>query len=161
MKCDELETEQWLDYGGEPMPCYPAKDVDEAIDELKAENERLKGELSSLQNKACEDVFEGISPSHIECPSLRFAKEKLCATKRALWLARAKKAEIWERYWEIKISLLSHTCMYASEALFALEGYEQFPDTIFLHHTYRLADEWELVWKKVKKLCIKKMEEYK
>lgn len=42
MKCDELETEQWLDYGGEPMPCYPAKDVDEAIAELKSENRKLK-----------------------------------------------------------------------------------------------------------------------
>ena len=49
MKCDELETEQWLDYGGEPMPCYPAKDVDDAIAELKDENRKLKRALY----KAC------------------------------------------------------------------------------------------------------------
>ena len=45
MKCDELETEQWLDYGGEPMPCYPAKDVDAAIAELKDDNRKLKRAL--------------------------------------------------------------------------------------------------------------------
>ena len=114
------------------------------IAELEAENDRLKEALHRLScNADC-------------CYRVQFK-----STKRALWLDRAKKAEIWERYWEIKRSLLSHTFMYASKALFALEGYEEFPDTKFLHHTYRLADEWELVWKKVKHLCIKKAEEYK
>jgi hypothetical protein len=72
MKCDELETEQWLDYGGEPMPCYPAKDVDEAIAELKAENDRLKEALHRLScNADC-------------CYRVQFK-----STKRDLWLARA------------------------------------------------------------------------
>ena len=69
MKCDELETEQWLDYGGEPMPCYPAKDVDEAIAELKAENERLV--------KCCKEYDSGLR-----------INEQIRATKRALWMAR-------------------------------------------------------------------------
>ena len=44
MKCDKLKAEQWLDYSGEPMPCYPKAKVDAAIAELKAENERLEEE---------------------------------------------------------------------------------------------------------------------
>ena len=72
MKCDELETEQWLDYGGEPMPCYPAKDVDEAIAELKA---RIH-ELESMPHTDNSAVIELLS-------------EELRATKRALWMARA------------------------------------------------------------------------
>ena len=77
MKCNELKYER-LDDAFETYPdstlVIRKQYVDAAIAELKAENERLKGELSFLQNKACEDVFEGISPSHIECPSLRYAK---------------------------------------------------------------------------------------
>ena len=41
MKCDELEAEQWLDYAGEPRPCYPKSEVEEAIAEIKEENESL------------------------------------------------------------------------------------------------------------------------
>ena len=44
MKCDELKAEQWLDYSGEPMPCYPKAKVDEAIAELKREIKRLEEE---------------------------------------------------------------------------------------------------------------------
>ena len=42
MKCDELEAEQWLDYSGEPMPCYPKAKADAAIAELKQKLEDAK-----------------------------------------------------------------------------------------------------------------------
>ena len=42
MKCDELKAEQWLDYSGEPMPCYQKAKVDEAIAELKQKLENAK-----------------------------------------------------------------------------------------------------------------------
>ena len=44
MKCDKLKAEQWLDYSGEPMPCYPKAKVDAAIAELKREIKRLEEE---------------------------------------------------------------------------------------------------------------------
>lgn len=47
MKCDKLQAEQWLDYSGEPNRCYPAKKVDEAIDELKADNKLLKERIAN------------------------------------------------------------------------------------------------------------------
>ena len=88
MKCDELETEQWLDYGGEPMPCYPAKDVDEAIAELKAEKEKL------------DDL------AHAHNLELLQKENAISELKRALWLARAERAvaeqtiDEWSRYKE-------------------------------------------------------------
>lgn len=41
---------------------------DAEISELKDKSEKLESELHALQNKMCEDVFEGISPSHITRP---------------------------------------------------------------------------------------------
>ena len=67
MKCDELETEQWLNYGGEPMPCYPAKDVDAAIAELKAKLEDVQATAYT------ESVDAGMENRRL---------------KRALWMAR-------------------------------------------------------------------------
>ncbi len=76
MKCDELKAEQWLDYSGEPMPCYPKVKVDAAFAELKAENERLKKcEIWMMQHFYCEEV--------IACESAKNRR-----LKRALWLAR-------------------------------------------------------------------------
>ena len=42
MLCDKLKAEQWLDYSGEPMPCYPKAKVDAAIAELKQKLEDAK-----------------------------------------------------------------------------------------------------------------------
>jgi len=36
----ELKAEQWLDYAGEPRPCYPKSEADKVIAELK---ESVKG----------------------------------------------------------------------------------------------------------------------
>ena len=69
MKCDELKAEQWLDYSGEPKPCYPKATVDAAIEELKAK-------LESVQASMYCDVVD----ANMENRRL----------KRALWLARAE-----------------------------------------------------------------------
>jgi len=48
MLCDELKAEQWLDYSGEPMPCYPKAKVDAAIDELKAAHHKERHEYIEM-----------------------------------------------------------------------------------------------------------------
>lgn len=48
MKCDELKAEQWLDYSGEPMPCYPKATVDAAIEELKAAHHKERHEYIEM-----------------------------------------------------------------------------------------------------------------
>ena len=82
MKCDELKR-KYSDITG---PYYGYNEVNEAIAELKAENERLKKcEIWMKQHFYCEEV--------IACES---AKNR--QLKRALWLARAMRAEAqWNR----------------------------------------------------------------
>lgn len=48
MKCDELKAEQWLDYSGEPMPCYPKATVDAAIEELKVAHHKERHEYIEM-----------------------------------------------------------------------------------------------------------------
>ena len=91
MKCDELKVYVPQDgpYGLEPEEggkleeeetCYLKSDVDAAIAELKAENERLKKcEIWMKQHFYCEEV--------IACESAKNRR-----LKRALWLARAERA---------------------------------------------------------------------
>ena len=45
----ELKAEQWLDYAGEPMPCYPKSEADKVIAEKNAKIRRLRRALY----KAC------------------------------------------------------------------------------------------------------------
>jgi hypothetical protein len=51
----ELKAEQWLDYAGEPRPCYPKSEADKVIAELeeshKMEVEQLLMEIVGLKDK--------------------------------------------------------------------------------------------------------------
>jgi len=82
MKCDELEkfdaaSNADLSAGYDHRYAYEADEVDAAIAELKAENERLKKcEIWMKQHFYCEEV--------IACESAKNRR-----LKRALWLARA------------------------------------------------------------------------
>lgn len=82
MKCDELKEDYCYDATDDKTKAvYLKSDVDEAIAELKVENERLVKcckEYDSRQRISERIKFNG-------------AKE-LRATKRALWLARAERA---------------------------------------------------------------------
>ena len=69
MKCDELKAEQWLDYSGEPMPCYPKAKVDAAIAELKQKLEDAKATAYA------ESVDAGMRERRLQ---------------HALWLARLR-----------------------------------------------------------------------
>lgn len=54
----ELKAEQWLDYAGEPRPCYPKAEVDAAIASLKAENAELKKKLEDVLSTAYTDSVD-------------------------------------------------------------------------------------------------------
>ncbi len=135
MKCDELETEMWLDYGGEPMPCYPAKDADAAIAELKAK-------LESVQSTAyTESVDAGME------------NRKL---KRALWIARAAAAEFWANYWFDVAP--SKNIKY--DRIGRMEGLKK--EFILTKVTKHMTScDWVELWENVERKCRAKAEEYK
>ena len=86
MKCDELKTVCYID-AYSTMPVYCAKEVDEAIAELKEENERLI--------RCCKEYDSRMKI--LENQSF-FALKERRRLKRALWLARAERAKAtWQK----------------------------------------------------------------
>lgn len=78
MKCDELKVSSYTTRSYNTINVYEKKQVDAAIAELKAENDRLKRcEIWMKQHFYCEEV--------IACESAKNRR-----LKRALWLARAE-----------------------------------------------------------------------
>ena len=94
MKCDELEAEQWLDYSGEPMPCYPKVKVDAAIAELKAAHHKERHEYIKMvaELKAEINRKDAVGKRWFErCMEARTENVKL---KRALYKACANWAHV-------------------------------------------------------------------
>ena len=157
MKCDELKTEQWLDYSGEPMACYPKNDVDAAIAELKdckdnwakqctrvtgevlelkAENERLKAKLENVQASAYADSVDA-----------GMHERKL---RRALWLKRADDAK------HLVIAYENYDYLDCQEMTIKQENART-----WMTCKLRTSEEWVKVWRNVERKCLKKAEEYK
>ena len=136
MKCDELEAEQWLDYSGEPSPCYPQKEVDSAIDELKREHHRERDEY-----------IEMVAQLKAELVEQEYENRKL---KRALWLARASEASKEVNYWTTQ-----------DESSYAIVDFNVRHETIVSHKSpYHRPYKWILIWENVERKCLKKAEEF-
>lgn len=143
MKCDELK-----DYDYDPdFPFqsrgrfYVADDVEAAIAELKAENERLNRQLEHVKNGDCIYTCDVVE---------KHVKEELKA-KRALWLARAERAAAWQVHWA-----LCHN--HSIERDFSIIG-TAVPDD--KHTTMKTPREWSIIWKRIYNKCRDKAEEYK
>lgn len=83
MKCDELKEDYSYDATDDNTKAvYLKSDVDEAIAELKAENERLEKFAQYLKDDAnkIRDYAQSLEKEHR-------------LTKRALWMARAMRAK--------------------------------------------------------------------
>lgn len=70
---------------GQPMRCdVKVQDLLDAFAEKDAQIASLKGEISKIQGKMCEDVFEGIMPSeHIVCRPLQQAAQRIAELKQS------------------------------------------------------------------------------
>ena len=143
MKCDELEkfdaaSNADLSAGYDHRYAYDADEVDAAIAELKAENERLKKcEIWMKQHFYCEEV--------IACESAKNRR-----LKRALWLARAKRAtEKADSFIDIKVTY---------------NGVCNIDHSVYPQNNARrmlTCDEWLDVWTNVWEKCLKKAKEYR
>ena len=99
MKWQNLNPEQWLDYAGEPRACYPKKDADEAIEELKEFGKQaalVNDELLDKRNK------ENLSFSE----RIRSLEELICHEKRKykrqMLLAMSKQAKSMALYYRLE-----------------------------------------------------------
>ena len=107
--------------------------IDEAM-ELKAENERLKKcEIWMKQHFYCEEV--------IACES---AKNR--QLKRALWIARAYRAEARKNYW------YARSCHEGDERLWSIDG----SAVKYIGCIKRTNFDWLKVWSEVESKCLKK-----
>lgn len=100
MKCDELEkfdaaSNADLSAGYDHRYAYEADDVDEAIAELKAENEMLKQKLKDLQEYTTEEVNELC----IEKENVWQLEKAWKFSQRSLFLSRYGIAIAWYAKW--------------------------------------------------------------
>lgn len=133
MKCDELKAETIVPQGCTiTLQMYPKGEVDAAIAELKAK-------LESVQATAyTESVDAGMEN---------------CRLKRALWLARAMRADD-AAHWTVYVTYMH----YHENSFYAFDG-----DDIFHRHNKNLDGFkfWCSKWETVKDKCLKKADEYK
>lgn len=107
MKCDELKAEQWLDYSGEPMPCYPKAKVDAAIDELKAAHHKERHEYIEMVAQLKQKLEDAQASAYAESVDAGMRERRL---RRALWLARSNRAIekiAWFKLWNASISTMN------------------------------------------------------
>ena len=141
-KPKELEehSAQIFELGCMERPVYLKEDVDAAIAELKAENERLKKcEIWMKQHFYCEEV--------IACESAKNRR-----LKRALWLARAERAH--------SIILLWNVYCYQNNSLY-YRDFLNIKCNPFRNLTKKTAMEWSNLWKSIETKLRAKAKEYK
>ena len=116
------------------------EELDDAeIASLKADNERLKKcEIWMTQHFFCEEV--------IACESAKNRR-----LRRALWLARAYRAEARKNYW------YARSCHEGDEHLWSIDG----SAVKYIGCIKRTNFDWLKVWSEVESKCLKKAEEYK
>jgi hypothetical protein len=91
MKSEELieklrATQIDSEITGQPLRCdVKIQDLLDAFAEKDVQIASLKGEISKIQGKMCEDVFEGIMPSeHIVCRPLQQAAKRIAELKQSV-----------------------------------------------------------------------------
>ena len=138
MKCDELKSrtaysiameEEDLESSGTTL-VYLKSDVDSAITELKEK-------LENVQASMYADVVDANMENH--------------RLKRALWLARAKRAEARKNYWYVR------SIIQGDKDLWSIDG----SAVKYIGCIKRSNFEWLKIWSEVERKCRAKAEEYK
>lgn len=149
-------------FGNGLVYCIP--EVEKVLAEQDAEIARLKSDVADLVDDK-RDSDKLITDQEVEITTLKSEIESLKAThdtemmdagmherrlKRALWLARANKAESEARGW------------YHSNAyIIKYDGLHNIKGVLYGKGFKRYPDEWMKLWIKIESLCLKKAEEYR
>lgn len=140
MKCEGLKTETIVPQGCTlTLQMYPKGEVDAAIAELKREHHRERHEyidmVAQLKAKLVEQESEN---------------RKL---KRALWLARAKRAEETQFLWQVYC--------HCDKLYFCGPSGLATRKNPYRYISRKNAVQWDEFWRKIKNKCLAKAEEYK
>ena len=166
MKCDKLKI-CWFDVNsGELSPLYKKVDVDEAIAELKQaihDAEMAKDDAEAANTEYREDIkklnaenekLKTWMKEHFYCDEMLVVeKREHKADRRALWIARAERAEAEHAHWatiwfcNIKISLNINKSSVSQDP--------------YKSNTFRNASEWRNMWYDIASKCRAKAEEDK
>ena len=130
MKCDKLTLYHSKSLN---LPIYVASEVDAAIAELKSEIRRKE----AVEQRWFEQCME--------------ARSEAIRLKRALWLARAERAEARKNYW------YARSCHEGDKYLWSIDG----SSVKYIGCIKRTNYDWLLTWSEVESKCRKKAEEYK
>ena len=140
---------------------YLKSEADTAIAELKAENERLKEMMPKYEQFIKDEkfkkelvdeydgyVYEWMGHSYIATPYINvFIKGIL----RALWLARAKRAEARKNYWYVR------SIHEGDKELWSIDG----SAVKYIGCIKRVNFDWLKIWSEVERKCRAKAEEQK
>ena len=147
MKCDEIKTVCYID-AYSTMPVYCAKEVDEAIAELKTKLTEER-EFGLSRAKSADHEIGKV------CTELCELKAENREAKHSLWLTRANNAKLLANFWFDVFP--SEYNKY--DIIGRMEGNEnEFILTTL--KTHRTASEWVGVWEIVDKKCRAKAKEY-
>lgn len=146
MKCDHLLGRK---FDGEVY--ILASDVMEAVAELKSNLDKAIAERDG--NQVCIDALkqklENVQASmYADVVDANMENRRL---KRALWLARAYRAEARKNYW------YARSCHEGDERLWSIDG----SAVKYIGCIKRTNFDWLKVWSEVEIKCLKKAEEYK
>lgn len=162
MKCDELKAETIVPQGTVvTLQMYPKAETDEAITELKAENESLKQKLHDAEMRA--DLAEAAETERrIDYENLKkdlayharqiYFKHNR-QTLRALWLARAERAEAEHAHWDTIWFCDTKAVLNINKSSVLQEPYRS--------NTFKNASTWRNMWYDIANKCHAKAEEYK
>jgi len=117
------------------------EDVDKALAEKDKEIAELKKKLMPCLNGDCILTCEVVE---------KYGKENR-RLKRALWLARAERAEARKNYWYVR------SCHEGDDFLVSIDG----SPVKYIGCIKRTNYDWLLTWSEVESKCRAKAEEYK
>lgn len=146
MKCDELKKQKYyqkLAFGDE---VYLAKQVDAAIAELKQKLE----DVNELV-KESKELLKESQKMHQRCADN--ASKQIRRLKRALWLARAERAEAEHAHWA--------TIWFCNTKIDLNINKSSVSQCTYNSNTFRNASEWRNMWYDIARKCRAKAEEYK
>jgi hypothetical protein len=132
----ELKAEQWLDYAGEPRPCYPKSEADKVIAELKGKLH----DVSEILKETREWLIES-QKLHKRCADnavkvIVHQKYKRC-TAMAEW---CEATALWCYQAANTLPTGFHATLYGKRVMIE-------PDRLFKRHV--LLTKWSAIWREL------------